>query len=590
MSDIHDDPHADIARRFGEAQTIGADDFDPEDGGGWDGGPPQPPGDDGDDDEPFGGKPDPDVVKACAGLDHSDTDNGIRLVKHFGRDLAVMAQDEVSAGSWLAWAGTHWDLANGLAISKLIAQQLGLRMLLETHHINPTPREAIAIEDAAPLRGKKRADLTDDEKMILSAGDAAESALQKRRQRRRAFAITSKNKGRMDAALDCAAPRLRRSPDAFNADRYKIATATHTLRFEREEDPECPDPDVTRYVGVCRAVPGHRREDWITSVVPQPYDPEARAPRWREFLAKMLPDEAKRRSVQLMTALGLLSVPVQYLMFHYGLGANGKSVFLETVTRVLGPSLAVGLPRESIVGGSERSSGGASPDIARLYGKRFVRILEVAGNVSLQEDMIKRLTGGEAIPVRSLYKGYFEFQNFATAHMSGNDFPRVDGQDNGIWRRLLVVHWDQTIPEEERGDFEDVVSGFVRDEGAGILNWMIEGVLDYLVNGLVIADSVRNDTREYRDDMDPVGEFIKGCLKEEKDHREQAHDLYEAYISWSLANAKRAVSQTRFGKRIRASFERAEISGRIYYKGCHLHDVPARPEQPGKHDAPYPRN
>lgn len=554
------------------------DDFDGDHDGGGD--PPEPPFGDGDDGGAGVDRPDPAVVRACAALDHSDTDNGLRLVLHFGRDLAVMAQDEVSAGSWLAWTGTHWDLANGLALATLTAQKLGARMLLETRFLEPTPSEKRLIADAAPLRPRARGDLTDAERQILARAEAAEAVLAKRRQRRRAFAITSKNKGRMEAALHCAAPRLRRAPDAFNPDGYRIATLTHTLTFAVEADPDCPDPDVDRPLGVCRAVAGHAREDWITAVIPQPYDPAAEAPLWRAFLERMLPDAEKRRTVQAFTGLALLAIPIQHLMFHYGLGANGKSVFLETVTRVLGPSLAVGLPRESIVGGSERSSGGASPDIVRLYGKRFVRILEVAGNQALQEDMIKRLTGGEKIPVRALYRGFFEFANFAKAHMSGNDFPRVDGQDNGIWRRLLVVHWDQTIPEAERGDFEAVVGRFVRQEGPGILNWMIAGVCDYLTNGLVIAPSVSADTRDYRDDMDPVGEFMRACVSAVPGRKVQAHALYEAYISWSLANAKKAVTQTRFGKRIKQSFDRCEIGGRLWYQDCDLHDVPERPEAP----------
>lgn len=578
-----DDPHRDIARRIEEAEPIGEeDDLDLDAGGGSM--PPLPPQDGGGGDG-FG-EPDPEIVRHCAGLDHSDTDNGLRLVAHFGRDLSVMAQDEVSGGAWLAWTGTHWDLANGLALAKLIAQQLGTRMLLETWHIMPTQREDRDIAAAEPLRELSRAELDDAQRALLTKGDAAEAALRKRRQRRRAFAITSRNKGRMDAALDCAAPHLRRAPDAYNRDRYRVASLTHTLRFHREIDPE--DPERKRQIGRVKAIPGHAREDWITCVIPQPYDPEAQAPTWRAFLERMLPDPQKRRTVHQFTALGMLGVPVQFLMFHYGKGSNGKSVYLETVMRLLGPSLGVGMPRESIVGGSERSSGGASPDIARLYGKRLVRITEIPPGEKLQEDLIKRLTGGEAITVRALYKGFFEFLNFATPHMSGNGFPQIDGTDEGIWRRMLLVHWDQFIPEAERGEFEDVVTGFLR-EGPGILNWMIEGVLDFLTDGLVIAPSVRKDTGKYREDMDPAGEFLHACVKRSPGQRVQANEMFQAYLSYCLANAKRPLSLTRFGRRVTETYEKSEISGRIFYHDCELHDVPERPEDPARHDAPYPR-
>ena len=440
-----DDPRHDIARLVDEAQPIGAEpvggegeEFDPSDS--WGGGdPPEPPFGDGVDD-PSPEKPDTEAVEWCARLDHSDTDNARRLIRHFGRDMAVMAQDEVSAGSFLSWTGTHWDLAGGLARAKVTVQMLGSRILMEANYLAATPRETRAIEAAAPLRAKKRTELNEDEKVLLNAGDAAEDALGKRQAKRRAWAITSKNKGRMDAALDCAAPRLRRSPDAFNEDRHRIATRTHTLQFAREEDLECPDPNAKRFRGVYEAIAGHRREDWITAVVPQAYDPTAKAERWRAFLDRMLPDEAKRRTVQQFTALGLLSLHVQYLMFplwawsewqerlhgddHAGAWAEPCGRTATGIHRRWVPNVLRAAPLLTLPGSMESGSSVSS---------------RVAGNQQIQEDMIKKLTGGEAIPVRSLYKGYFEFSNFATAHMSGNDFPRIDGTDNGIWRRLLVV-------------------------------------------------------------------------------------------------------------------------------------------------------
>ena len=87
-------------------------------------------------------KVDGDLVKACAGLDHSDTDNGERLRRHFGQDLAVMAQEGTAGGDWLCWTGTHWDLAAGAARARLIVQKLGGRIGLEANYLQMTPEEA----------------------------------------------------------------------------------------------------------------------------------------------------------------------------------------------------------------------------------------------------------------------------------------------------------------------------------------------------------------------------------------------------------------------------------------------------------------
>ena len=519
------------------------------------------------------------IVEACAELDHSDTDNAERLIRHFGQDLAILAQDEVPGGNWLAWVGTHWDMAGGAARVRLVTQKLGGRIALEAEYLKHTPQEFAAIDKARAYFDADEKDLSNSEKRILKAGLAARIALEKRKKARRSHAVTSKNHARMEKALECAAPRLRRAPESYNPDSHKVATLTHTLTFVREIDLECPDPDVNRYKAVVKAEAAHHREDWITAVLPVAWQGEdAKAPRWRKFLEDMLPDAEKRRTVQQYSGAALLGDPLQFVMFHYGLGANGKSVFLETLIRVLGPGLAVGLPRESIVGSSERSAGGPSPDLVRLYGKRMVRILEVKADAPLQEDLLKKLYGGESFPVRTLFKGFFEFQNVAKAHMSGNGFPTIDGTDDGIWRRMLVVHWDRKIPEDQRRGFEEVVREFVREEGPGILVWLVEGVLDYLQNGIFIAPAVQKSTTDYRGEMDSIGEFFAACVREAKDARVQALAMYEAYVSWSMANAKRIRSQTKFGRTLAQRLQKSEIGGRLYYFDVELHDVPARPD------------
>src|SRR5262249_35859529 len=141
-------------------------------------------------------------------------------------------------------------------------------------------------------------------------------------------------------------------------------------------------------------------------------------------------------------------------------------------------------------------------------GKRFLRVPEIKGDAPVQEDLIKRITGGEQITARTLFKGYVDFQNKAKPHMSGNAYPRIDGTDHGIWRRILVMHWTETIAAEEQRNFEDVVCELTA-EAPAILNWLIAGALDYLNAGFYVANDVKAATQDYRDEMDTVGQFIR---------------------------------------------------------------------------------
>jgi putative DNA primase/helicase len=190
------------------------------------------------------------TFRECAELDQSDVDNGKRLIAYFGRDLMVRQEDDVAAGQMLAWTGTHWDLAGGEALAHLIGQRVGDLIKLEAAYIEFSNSEARAV-NAAEAAAKELKDLVPDtpeqyarvEELgaIVAAGKKARTALSTRRANRKKWGIATKNAGRIAAMIKCAAPHLRRHPDAFNADPLKVATLTHTLSFVPVIDPENPD-------------------------------------------------------------------------------------------------------------------------------------------------------------------------------------------------------------------------------------------------------------------------------------------------------------------------------------------------------------
>jgi putative DNA primase/helicase len=533
------------------------------------------------------------TIAACSELDQSDTDNGKRLIAYYGKDILIMQQSGIAGGDWLHWCGTHWDMDSGLAGVTMIAQKVGDLIQREADYMAATPSEAKAIEAAKAAKielvqllaaGDAAEDgLTDDQaervaqlEEIQRAGKQARADLNSRKKKRRDFGVGSKNGARIDRMMAAAAPHLRKPIDEFNPDPLLITTSSHTLRLVKSRDLDCPDPDVVRWKSEVIADAEHRPSDFSTSLVPAVYDADAHAAHWTAFLERMLPDENVRRTVQQFSGLGLTGLPVQKFMFHYGEGANGKSVFLETLVRLLGKSFAVGLPTESIIGSGDRNAGGASPDLFRLFGKRMVRVLELPEGKPLQSELIKKLTGGEEIPVRTLFKGFIDFQPRAKPHMSGNGLPKITDTSKGIWRRMLFVNWPVTLAESEQRDIEDVL-GELLAERSGILNWLIDGALDYLANGLYIAPSVERDTLAYRKEMDIVLQFFEDCVEAAPGEKVQARTMFESFKHWCNANAKAEIHETRFGRDMKKHCQRDDTARLRFYLDVRLHDVPAAP-------------
>jgi putative DNA primase/helicase len=533
-------------------------------------------------------KVDLDVVRACAALDHSDTDNAERLLAHFGDDLLVLAQSKARAAAFAVWTGTHWDIELGGPKAMAIAQQIGGRIALEIEYIDFTEAEKQLLGRARTALEKTEEERTPGEKKLAKTAESAKATLAKRVARRMTHAVSSKNKGRLEAMLACAAPHIQRGPDEFNADPLKVAVAGHTLAFRKIrkqvrnpafDDPDDSREDIPEMITVddaeLKVFSGHRRQDMVTQVVPVSYSPKAACPRWKRFLEDMLPLDDVRRMVQVASGLGLIGLTVQRLFFHYGFGANGKSVYMETLCRLFG-DVAVTLPSESFTG-EGKGGGAANPDMARLYGRRFLRVKELPEGELLRENLVKDLTGGEHFTVRDLFQGYFDFKPIFTGHMSGNGYPRIDGADEGIWRRMAVVHWPKTIAEDRRREFEDVLADFV-PEYSGILNWLIEGVMIFLREGLVIPEPVKAKTQEYRDLMDPTSSFCARCVVAEPGGKLTAKEFYQAYLDFTIDQGGKPVSLTRFGLIMQKKYRR-EGGRMVHYHDVKLVDLPP-PKQP----------
>lgn len=545
---------------------------------------------------------DPAVVEFCSTLDHSDTDNARRLNLHFGRDLVVVAQEKSKEPLFGVWTGTHWDVANGKPKAMAIAQKLGDRIAEEIPFILPTEYEEMAMkngEEAVKVPEDKR---SSEMKVLAKHAIAAEEEWGKRCKRRADHAVSSKNMARLNAMLTCIAPHIMRQPDDFNADKWTVAVKNATLTFRRKMVKRrnrrfvslAETPDAAEFLDVCESsrldvVKGHRREDLITSIVPVKYDPKAKCPLWDAFMTSKLPDESVRELVQISSGLSLLGITVQYLFFHYGNGANGKSVYMETLCRMMGEA-AVTLPATSIMG-EGGNSGGANPDIVRLYGRRMLRVKELPEGEPLRENLVKELTGGEMVTARDLFSGYMDFEPKFIAMMSGNGYPKITGTDDGIWRRMAVVHWPRQIAVEDRRDFQEVLASF-EPEYPGILNWLLRGIELYLEKGLVIPEAVKRATQDYRDDMDRTAAFVARCVIKDQDApRIEAKVLYQAYVDFTIDQGGKPINNTVFGREMAKKFEKDRSTGIVLYRGLRLSNVPERrqDEPPeGRFDAPPP--
>lgn len=469
-----------------------------------------------------------DRLRRAAEQPLNDYGNGQRMIIHHGEDLMY-----VPRVSWFTWVGTHWAKDQDKLGVRTRAQGIWRLIEQETQFIEPTKREKALIAEEKRLRRRESelASLEEGERAeghaeevgtIIARLKSIEATLKDHKSligRRLGHARVAGNSASLGHMIDESETDLAVPFEALDTNPYEVNTLSGALRF-------AVDDGGGRNSASVEVLP-HRREQRLTKLVPVEYVPGARSELWESFLERIQPDREMRAFLARWLGLSMLGLKVQNLAFFYGSGANGKGVLVDTVARVLN-SYAATMKIESITGTNRRGGADATPDLVPLLGARFVRTSEPDQGVPLQEGMIKHMTGGEALPVRPNYGEQIEVEINFKVTMSGNHKPGIQGIDDGIWRRMLLVPFDVQIPLEER---DDKLVEKLWAERVGIFAWLVEGACAYLEQGLAPPSMVRDATDEYREESDPLGSFLMSSCEITGDDSDTilSRDLADAF-------------------------------------------------------------
>jgi putative DNA primase/helicase len=544
------------------------------------------------------------VLSACAAEPQNDTGNGQRLLHHFGADLL-----HVRNVGWHAWAGSHWEREGGNELATRLAHKTAARIVLEADVMAATPNEQRAIDAASQARDgmaameqSKGAEARKDQRYqmlarIVERGAEAQAALQARQIARRKYSVSSGNAGKIRGMLEQALPYRTVTVDDLDADGLAFNVLNGTVRFVYDVEPD-PDAHDHEHKTVKRwrvELTPHERTDHITKVAPVDYVEGAACPHFEAAVNRFLPIGPVREFLQRYHGYALTGLTgEQCFVFSYGTGANWKSTFVEIVARIMGPYCAT-IAFESLSGDQQRSGSQATPDLARLPGARLVRASEPERGVQFKEALIKSLTGGEPMLVRSLNKEFFEFRPTFKMVLSGNHKPEVSGVDHGIWRRIKFVPWPVTIADHERRPMDEVM-GEIWPERSGVLNWLLAGALDYLNAGLRTPVEVMDATAEYRDEQDPVGTFCGTCVESMPTLPDgtsaafvSAREMYDAFVAWAQANAVRPWKEKSFGTAMsQKGFVKHRGEKGMRYLHVRLKNVPAMQRRNHNEPPPHP--
>ncbi len=349
------------------------------------------------------------------------------------------------------------------------------------------------------------------------------------------------------------------TPKAYDSHKYLVTVENGTLNLKTGELSDF-DPELM-----------------LTKKIKAVYDPDAQGPRTQAFLNEIQPDAQVLAYMQrLIGATVLGNADERVLPIIHGASGSGKSAFLEMLYHVLADFAAVADPTTLMP--QPDNYQGPSEKLHSLMGTRFVKMSELPENASLNQALVKSITGSDTQKTRPLYGHPVEWDVEYVVWMATNNLPKITSTDGAIWKRVKPIHFPNVFVNEDGsvksvGD-RDLGRQLAREEGSFILNWIMAGIAEYLDKGLDEPAQIGAWLTGYRDEMDTTRQFMaeaqeNGQLKVEETQTISARDLYKVYLAWAAdAQVRFPLSSQTFKQRMQVNgYEHVRVNSGMVWKG-----------------------
>ena len=298
------------------------------------------------------------------------------------------------------------------------------------------------------------------------------------------------------------AEKLRRRSTAAAVEEFAKCDPVHSVTHEVwDSDPMllgCPGATVNLQTGESYQP---RRDDRITKQTAVAPDFAADCPVWKRFLSEALcGDEGLLEFAQVWAGYLLSGSTKEHkMLFIWGEGGNGKSIFLNTLAGMMGDYATTAAMEVFAESRFERHS----TELAALRGSRLVAVSEVAEGQAWNQQRLTALTGGDRIRARFMRQDGFEFTPNFKLMIVGNHKPVLNNVTEAMKRRMMMLPF---LHKPKRPNFE--LEAQLREEWPAIMAWALLGLDQWRAEGLPMPEAIVAATEEYFDAQDTFGAWL----------------------------------------------------------------------------------
>lgn len=472
--------------------------------------------------------------------DYSDIGQAKVLSREYAGELAF-----TDSTDYMRYDGTHWAESKQMAVGaceEFLDEQL---------------KEATAAVEKAK---KMLLDAGVDKEAVMAGGKALEKMIDESSEKAfkefmmaskyYAFVMKRRDMKFVTSALQAAKPMLLKNITDFDSKEFLLNApdATYDLRDGNSKE--------------------HAAEDLITKITVVSPGTDG-MDLWLDALDSFFcSDKELIEYVQQIVGLSAIGkVYVEALVIAYGEGSNGKSTFWNTIARALGTYSGT-ISADALTVGCKRN---VKPEMAELKGKRLVIAAELEEGMRLNTSIVKQLCSTDEVTAEKKYKDPFKYVPTHTLVLYTNHLPKVGANDDGIWRRLIVIPFNAKITgSSDRKNYADYL---YEQAGGAVLSWIIDGAEKAIKNRykLKTPKVVEAAINKYRENNDWLSAFVEECCEVDITYTQKSGEFYQEYRSYCARTGEYTRSTTDFYAALEnAGFERKKTKAGIIVRGIRL--------------------
>ena len=433
--------------------------------------------------------------------DYSDIGEAKILKKEYGNELIY-----TSATDYLRFDGTYWKEDKQLAVGAC-EEFMDLQLADCNDELEAAIKELVKVgvpEDLARKGGKTLEKVIETPNQLkIYPMYLAAFAYKKFVEKRRDYKY-------IVATLSAAKPMLTVDINKLDSNPFLLNTPSHTYDLRK---------------GV-EGIKEHDSSDLITKITV--CDPSLEGKEiWEDALNTFFENDQELIDyVQKTVGVAAIGKVFQeHMIIAYGDGANGKSTFWNTIFRVLG-NYSGKLSADALTTNCKRN---VKPEMAEVKGQRLIIASEMDEGMRLNTSTVKQLCSTDEIYAEKKYKDPFHFTPSHTLVLYTNHLPRIGANDDGIWRRLVIIPFKAKITGSS--DIKNYTDHLVSNAKEYILYWIIEGARKAIEENFKFdrPNAVKSAINNYKNDNDWLGQFIEDYCDVDSTYEVKSTDLYQSY-------------------------------------------------------------